>query len=205
MPAAMLYLKVLPLRAEVSRKVSESSMSLMLDLSRMREAHERVERTLEASAFVTPDDEAYRVQAPVGLAFDIYKDGSQFHLVGGVRATLALSCGRCLEEFPFPVDASFDVLYLPHAANVGEGEVEVEDDDLTTAYYRDEQIDLGQLVREQFYLAIPMKPLCRAECRGLCPQCGTNLNAAECQCVREWTDPRLEGLRSLLDKGGPKV
>ncbi len=180
-------------------------MSLVLDLSRMREAHERIERTFERSAFATPEDEAYRVESPVRLAFDIDKDGEQFRLAGGVTATLGLACGRCLEGYPFPVDASFDVLYLPHTENVGEGEVEVEDDDLATAYYRDEQIDLAQLVREQFYLAIPMKPLCREGCKGLCPHCGTDLNTSSCNCAAEWTDPRLAGLQALLDKGDRKV
>jgi uncharacterized protein len=180
-------------------------MSLLLDLSRMREARERIERTLPPEALATPEDDAYCVDRPIRLAFDIFKDGHQFRLVGGVKASLRLSCGRCLDDFSFPVDASFDVLYLPHAENAGEGEVEVEDDDLTTAYYRDDQIDLAQLVREQFYLAIPMKPLCREACQGLCPQCGTNLNTGSCSCVSEWTDPRLDDLKSLLDKRGGDV
>lgn len=175
---------------------------MLLDLSRMREEHERIERTIPPEALVAPEGDAYRIDSPVHLAFDIHKDGDQFHLVGAVQGTLRLECGRCLEDFPFPVAASFDVLYLPHARNAGEGEVEVEDDDLTTAYYQDDQIDLAQLVREQFYLAIPMKPLCQSGCRGLCPQCGTNLNTGTCSCTPQWTDPRLDALKSLLDRGG---
>lgn len=166
----------------------------------MREARERVDRTVAPSALPTGDRESFAVQAPVHLAFDIFKDGQQFHLVGRVQSTLTLTCGRCLEEMALPVDLPFDLLYLPHHENVGDGEIEVEDDDLTTAYYRDDQIDLGQLVVEQFLLALPMKPLCRDFCRGLCPECGTNLNTSTCSCVRAWTDPRLEGLKSLLDK-----
>ena len=53
--------------------------------------------------------------------------------------------------------------------NTGEGEREIEEDDLTTAFYENDEIDLGQLMREQFYLALPMKPLCRDDCQGLCP------------------------------------
>jgi uncharacterized protein len=180
-------------------------MSLVLDLSRMREAHERIERVIPPDVLLAAEDEAYRVTSPVQLAFDIQKDGQQFHLVGGVKASLELACGRCLEDFRFPVDEPFDVLYLPHAENAGEGEVEVEDDDLTTAYYRDDQIDLAQLVREQFYLAVPMKPLCREACKGLCAQCGTNLNSGSCDCRSEWTDARFEGLKSLFDKGDREV
>ncbi|HEY3381853.1 MAG TPA: DUF177 domain-containing protein [Vicinamibacterales bacterium] len=177
---------------------------MQLDLSQFREARARFDRTYPASAFPTTEEDAYRVDAPVRLSFDLFKDGHQFHLVGRVEATLGLSCGRCLESYALRVDAAFDLLYLPHTTNVGEGEVEVEDDDLTTAFYHEEEIDLGQLVREQFYLALPMKPLCRESCRGLCPECGTNLNTEPCNCVQHWTDPRWKGLRSLLDNGDRK-
>jgi uncharacterized protein len=174
---------------------------LLLDLSRMRESRDRVDRTLEPSALPAADADEFRVEAPVRLAFDIFKDGSQFRLVGHVASALTLACGRCLDDIALPVDLPFDLLYLPHRDNAGEGEIEVEDDDLTTAFYGNDGIDLGQLVLEQFYLAVPMKPLCRESCRGLCPECGTNLNRATCSCVREWTDPRLDGLRALRDPG----
>ena len=73
----------------------------------------------------------------------------------------------------------------------------VEDDDLSTAFYEDHVIDLGQLMQEQCYLAVPMKPLCKEDCRGLCPDCGANLNTATCQCQRAWVDPRLAVLEQL--------
>ena len=62
---------------------------------------------------------------------------------------------------------------------------------------RDDQIDLNELLREQFYLALPMKPLCRDDCAGLCSQCGTNLNTGTCQCTSQWDDPRLAPLKEL--------
>ena len=73
----------------------------------------------------------------------------------------------------------------------------VEEDDLATAFYENERIDLGHLIMEQFQLAVPMKPLCTDECRGLCPQCGTNLNTGTCDCSRTWEDPRLAALKNL--------
>ena len=83
--------------------------------------------------------------------------------------------------------------------NTGAGltEREIEEDDLTTAFYENEEIDLGHLMREQFCLSLPMKPLCQQDCRGLCPVCGTNLNRSGCDCKREWEDPRLAALRKL--------
>lgn len=169
---------------------------ISLDLSRIRTAHERFEQVYRPDQLVAEGD-AFRVAAPVDLAFDIYKDKEQFRLVGQVRTTLELPCSRCLEPFTWPIDSSFDLRYQPHAVNTGEGEREIEEDDLTTAFYENETIDLGQLMREQFYLSVPMKPLCTEDCQGLCPTCGTNLNKSTCDCKPEWEDPRLAVLKTL--------
>lgn len=170
---------------------------MVLDLSAISGGSARVERRYPAQAFRGGKD--YAVQAEVVLRFDLQRDATRYHLVGAVETTLELVCSRCLAPFPLAVACAFDLRYLPHAANTGEGEREVEEDDLTTAYYRDETIDLGELVREQLYLALPMKPLCRPDCRGLCPECGATLNAVTCACVHRWEDPRLAPLRALLN------
>ena len=99
-----------------------------------------------------------------------------------------------------PIDTQVDLTYVPHPSQAAEDEVELSQDDLTTAFYRDQTLDLAEMVREQFYLALPMRPLCREECKGLCPQCGTNLNQGTCACDVRWEDPRLAGLRTLLKK-----
>lgn len=169
---------------------------MILDLSQMRGARDRFDRRYEASAFAS-EQQDYRIAKPVELVVDVYKKNREYRLVGHVSTVLELECGRCVEPFPLPVDVSFDLLYLPHGENAGEGELEIEEDDLSTAFYRDDMIDLGQLMREQFYLALPMKPLCDEACRGLCPHCGTNLNQSSCNCVSQWVDPRLEALRAL--------
>jgi uncharacterized protein len=172
---------------------------MRLDLSRIRAATERYDKVYEAGAF-EGDADVFRVAAPVALGFDVTKDKDQFRLVGSVKTTLELPCSRCLEPFTIPVDAAFDLRYQPRSHNAGAGEREVEEDDLSTAFYENEEIDLGQLMREQFYLAMPMKPLCQEGCRGLCPECGTNLNRGACACRHEWEDPRLAALRNLKVK-----
>jgi uncharacterized protein len=168
---------------------------MKLDLTKIRTPHERYEKVYAPDAFEA--DDQFGVAAPVTLAFDIFRDKQQFRLAGDVRTTLELMCSRCLEPFMRPVDAHFDLIYQPHAMNTGEHEREIEPDDLSTAFYVDDEIDLGGLMREQFYLALPMKPLCGDECLGLCPMCGTNLNRGACGCKREWDDPRFEALRKL--------
>ena len=168
---------------------------LVLNLNKIRTAQERFEQVYSPEQFGTDPD--FRVAAPVSLAFDIFRDKQQFRLAGRVKTTLELPCGRCLEPFTIPVDAPFDLRYQPHTHNTGEGEQEIEEDDLTTAFYENDEIDLGLLMREQFYLALPMKPLCAEDCRGLCPVCGTNLNGETCSCKHDWEDPRLAALKTI--------
>jgi uncharacterized protein len=154
---------------------------LSLNLAKIRTADEHFERVYQPEALGAEND-VYRIVSPVSLSFDIHKDKDKFHLVGRVKTTLEMPCSRCLQ---------------PHTANSGVGEHEIEADDLDTAFYENDEIDLGQLMQEQFYLALPMKPLCREDCKGLCPNCGTNLNKATCDCHTQWEDPRLEALRAL--------
>jgi uncharacterized protein len=175
---------------------------LSLNLANIRAQQERFEQVY-APSVCAGSSEDFAVAAPVALAFDIFKDKDQFRLAGRVQTTLRLPCSRCLEPFTSPVDASFDLRYHPRSQNVGEGERQVEEDDLSTAFYEDETIDLGQLIREQFYLSLPMKPLCHEGCRGLCPECGTNLNRGTCDCTHEWVDPRLAALKALKRPDAP--
>ena len=166
---------------------------MRLDLSTIRTPHEHFERVFPPEAFgATQADADFKVASPVKLAFEIYKDKTTFRLVGRTETTLEVRCSRCLEAMVVPVDAAFDLRYQPHTENSGEGEREIEEDDLTTAFYRNDEIDLEQLMREQFYLSLPMKPLCTDDCKGLCSMCGTNLNRGACDCSRhEFEDPRF--------------
>jgi uncharacterized protein len=169
---------------------------LLLDVGQMRDPEARIERTFAAGVLPT-DQSICRISAPVALDVMVRKDRMQFRLVGRVTTAIELTCSRCLEDFSMPVDEAFDVLYLPHApAGPGEERM-VEDDDLSTAFYEDNVIDLGQLMQEQCYLAVPMKPLCKDDCRGLCPVCGTNFNTGSCECRPTWVDPRLTVLEQL--------
>lgn len=171
---------------------------LLLNLTKIRTAQERFDFVYPPETFAS-DQETFTVTSPVELGFDIHKDKDQFHLVGHVRTTLEMPCSRCLEPFTTPVDAAFDLRYAPRSEAVAGGEQEVQEDDFSAAFYEDEQIDLGQLMREQFYLVVPMKPLCQDDCRGLCAQCGTNLNKGTCGCVPGWEDPRFAALKALQE------
>ena len=133
-------------------------------------------------------------------------DEDSIHVRGHLTARLRVQCGRCLEPFEMPVDQDLDLFYLPHRSDAGdrdeeEEEVELSDRDMVVAFYRGNQLDLGQTVREQLFLTLPMKRLCREACAGLCPTCGVNRNEAKCDCPPEPRDPRLAALKTLLDRG----
>jgi uncharacterized protein len=172
---------------------------MKLDLTRYRQPVSHFARTFQPGE-VASDAGTYDIVTPVELEFDIHKDKDKFRLAGHLRTELELTCSRCLEPYRFAIDADFDQRYLPAAAASTDPDREVQEDDLETSYYSDDQIDLGELMREQFYLALPMKPLCRDDCRGLCPQCGTNLNTGTCDCSPAWEDPRLAALKAIKGK-----
>jgi len=170
---------------------------MQLDLTRFHQGLNHFSRVFQPGE-VGQDGEAYRVIEPVQVDVQIQKDKERFRLAGTVRTRLELSCSRCLEPFTLPIDSAFDLQYLPMEADEGHADDrEVGDEDLDASVYRDDQIDLNELLREQIYLALPMKPLCRDDCAGLCPQCGTNRNTGTCACAPQWEDPRLAPLKRL--------
>lgn len=109
---------------------------------------------------------------------------------GTVEAQLKLECVRCLEPFVYPLALELEESFrLPKAKP---------EPDKPYTVRSDGKLDLAPLLREQIWLAIPMKPLCDQNCKGLCPQCGVNLNHESCTCEDEKIDPRLEALKELL-------
>jgi uncharacterized protein len=107
------------------------------------------------------------------------------HVRGRLTARLSLQCGRCLEPFTLPVDQDLDLFYLRRSSGeAGEeaDEVELADRDMVIAYYDGDVLDLGEMIREQFFLAVPLKRLCREDCAGICPTCGGNRNLTRCEC-----------------------
>ena len=109
--------------------------------------------------------------APVELAFEIHKDNR--FAWWAMSHQLELTCSRCLEPYRLPVDAAFDLRYLPgRRRRRPNGARESRKTISRPSYYRDDQIDLDELMREQFYLALPMKPLCRRTARGCARSAG---------------------------------
>ena len=135
-------------------------------------------------------------------------DAGQAGLVqvtGRLTARLGLSCGRCLDAYEIEVDGPIELVYLPRdpAESADEDAVGLSDRDMVVAYYEGEQLDLGEMVREQLLLNLSMKRLCREDCRGICAQCGANRNHTTCDCREAEPISPLAPLGQLVGSSGP--
>jgi uncharacterized protein len=123
--------------------------------------------------------------------------GMEMRVKGNLRAQLAMDCDRCLEAVTLPIDNEFALYYLPEDAQAqSSGETELLERDLDVSTYHNDRIDLNELVLEQLELSLPARVLCTADCKGLCSQCGTNLNVESCHCQPPM-DPRWHALTDL--------
>jgi uncharacterized protein len=127
--------------------------------------------------------------------------GERVMIDGRIAGDMVVTCCRCAKGFSQRVEKTFSVEYWPDPKVNHEGEeLELSYDDLDIGFYRDDKIDLSAVVTEQILLDIPMKPVCRENCKGLCDQCGADLNEESCQCEREQVDPRLAVLAQIKNK-----
>jgi uncharacterized protein len=145
-------------------------------------------------------NEAYGKTFAVSASLKILKAGERILVEGTIVADAELVCSRCLGDFVYPLRIKFRDEVSPIADSPVERERELERAELDASFYREEELALDDLVREQVFLALPMKPLCREDCMGICPKCGRILADSLCSCRDDRTDPRLEPLKELQKK-----
>ncbi len=121
----------------------------------------------------------------------------QIRVNGELHTRLEMVCARCLEPVHEDVTREFDLYYRPLTSVTKEEEECLKLDDTEIAFFEGEGMFLADILAEQVLLALPMKAICRSDCRGLCPQCGVNLNNEECRCESHAADPRMAPLARL--------
>lgn len=127
--------------------------------------------------------------------------GNQVLVRGTIRTRLEGECRRCLGRVEMPLVLEPTLVFMPRAGGALDEVEDLEEDDGLRLY--DEhalEIDLAEVVREELILNVPAWPLCRPDCRGLCPQCGLDLNETSCTCTREESDSRWAALRALKNE-----
>ena len=123
-------------------------------------------------------------------------------VVGEMSTRVEVACARCLDPVRRDVHRSFDLLYRPLGSDSGREEISVTQAEAEIGYYTGEGVLLEDILREQLLLEVPIKVVCRDDCKGLCPLCGQNLNQGSCNCETHEQDPRWDALRGLRDKLG---
>jgi uncharacterized protein len=125
---------------------------------------------------------------------------NDIRLDGELSTSLELACARCLDPVTEKVARKFDLLYRPQGTDAGKDELSVTTAEAEVSYYQGEGLLLEDVIREQLLLAVPLKAICREDCKGLCPQCGKNLNQEPCSCSAALQDPRWSALKDLRSK-----
>lgn len=117
-----------------------------------------------------------------------------------LHTTVELTCSRCLTQFSTPVHFQIDEEFFPTIdIYTGARLPQPDDADEAVLIDRNHTLDLSEIVRQDLTLALPLIPLCRENCKGLCPNCGTNWNESDCDCETDDMDPRFAALKQLLD------
>jgi len=149
------------------------------------------------------DNPIVALRGPVHSEVEVTLRKERVRVEGELGADLVLTCSRCLKSFERKIHKGFEVEFVPDPVVETEGEeVGLTYTDLTVGFYRDDVLDVRAVISEQIVLELPMQPICQEACKGLCHQCGADLNAGDCNCQGPPIDPRFEALLDLKRRMG---
>ena len=137
------------------------------------------------------DSSEVRVLGQIVVKLRAEKQAREIRVRGRFAVDVELPCARCLDPVKAPILTEFDQFYQSNKAHHLTGEIELREKDTEVAFFNGDFIEVSDIVREQILLGLPMKPVCREDCKGLCPYCGKNRNVEACNCHSVFVDSRL--------------
>lgn len=174
----------------------KNDAAMRIDLGQVRQQPYIWRQTVEVDA-AELDDDAVLALGPIDWSGRISYAEPAFYLRARLAYEQTLACHRCLAPVVEPVETEVELLLEVDGEQPMAGEHELGEDDLGVVQVDGEVFDPRPLLVEQLQLAVPMKPLCRDECPGLCPRCGADLKDGDCGCKDERVDPRWAALAKL--------
>jgi len=129
---------------------------------------------------------------------------ADIRLRGNFAGKFEVPCARCVEPVVLPLAADFDLIFRPSEADAEPPERSITAPETEIGYYQKDSLLLEDVLREQVLLSLPVRTLCKPDCKGLCPRCGENRNSQACSCDEGPSDPRwqaLAGLRGRIKSG----
>ena len=132
-----------------------------------------------------------------GSAEALEDSEGQVRILGRYTVEMEAQCDRCLGAARFPLNAAFDLFYMPASVLAGAEEVEIDEGEAEIGFYEGGGMQLEDILREQVLLALPMQRVCSEACKGICPLCGKDRNQTECDCSVKEPDDRWAALRKF--------
>lgn len=145
-------------------------------------------------------NEGYEFLAPIETQLQVMRISDLIKVDGTFNTTLRQTCDRCLQEFETDLENDFTLTYTPDFSEAPAGdeeERELSTEDMGLIQFRGDEIDLRIGIQEQVVLTLPLRSLCSQDCKGLCPQCGADLNQADCGCSKVVPAGKFAALREL--------
>lgn len=165
----------------------------------------RGEEPVESFPILTEmqNDGACSFRGPVRYDLAVVREYDHLRVSGTVKVAVSLTCSRCLTNFESSFDSNITIIFrrgTPQEA-VLEEETELSEQDLIAAVYSGDEINLTHDIEEQIALAAPFRPLCGEQCKGLCPECGIDLNHDSCSCKDNQFNFKFSALKDFKVSG----
>src|ERR1017187_4326015 len=188
------------------RRCTENATLISMEFKISELEREPIEFDLElAPGAVDLGSEAEQVGqlATSGLAEVLHEHRGPKDIVADIRlrgrfaGDFQVPCARCVEPVKIPLAADYDLISRPVTADTEAPERSITAPETEICYYQEDSLSLEDVLREQVLLALPVRTLCKPDCKGLCPRCGENRNSKACSCEEGPSDPRWEALAGL--------
>lgn len=153
--------------------------------------------TVELEGFEREARQLVRLK-PLRVRVTISRNDHRFHLQGEQETTATVVCSRCLTRFDVPLHAAWEQWLTDQPTYVEETE------EREVQLIESDPVDLTPYIREAIWFSLPFVPVCREDCKGLCPKCGVNRNEVACTCDTERIDPRLAALQEWMNQHNEK-
>ena len=146
---------------------------------------------------LNPVDERVSLTQPATVSGKVRLAGNEVFVNGHVETRAKIECDRCLRPVETPVNADFSLEYISGSEYESSEAAELTEAEMSVSVFDGQAIDVDEMVKEQILLAVPTRMLCREDCKGICPECGTDRNTGDCSCATSDIDPRWAALKNL--------
>jgi len=146
---------------------------------------------------LNPVDERVSLTQPATVSGKVRLAGNEVFVNGHVETRAKIECDRCLRPVETPVNADFALEYISGSEYESSEAAELTEAEMSVSVFDGQAIDVDEMVKEQILLAVPTRMLCREDCKGICPECGTDRNTSDCSCATSDIDPRWAALKNL--------